>query len=125
MAHTTRYAFKGRSRLARDCGVSKSAISRLLNGHTNPSFPIALRVADALSRELDRKLDIRELFSEDGGYGRTFICDLVGCPGCLPAEAINDDGHTDPRYKGLRKGFWTGDVYEMEGPVWQPIEEMG
>jgi hypothetical protein len=30
MAHTTRYAFKGESRLASDAGVSKSAVCRLL-----------------------------------------------------------------------------------------------
>lgn len=124
MIHTSRYAFKGRSRLARDCGVSKSAISRLTNGHSVPSFRIALRVADALGRDLNREFDIRELFSEDGNYPTTFVCDLVGCKGCLPTDALDDQGQVNPIYEGMKKGFWSGDIFEIEGPLWQPIEEL-
>jgi transcriptional regulator with XRE-family HTH domain len=98
MAHTKRYSFKGRSRLARDCGVSKSAISRLMNGHSVPSFPVAMRVADALGRELGMEINIRQLFSEDGLYPTAFICAWLNCRGCLPAQAIDDEGQTNPMY---------------------------
>jgi len=123
MAHTLRYAFKGRSRLAVDCGISKSAISRLLNGRSKPTLHVVLRVTDALERELGRSLNVREIFSETGNYPTTFVCSLVGCPGCLPAQAVTEDGPT-PRYRGMEPGFWTGDVYELNGPLWHSIEEV-
>ncbi len=124
MIHTSRYSFKGRSRLARDCGVSKSAISRLLNGHSRPTYYLISRVTDALEREFGRKFGIRDLFSRNGEYPTTFVCDLVGCSGCLPAKSLNDEGQTNPAYKNFKKGFWSGDIYELKNPLWQPIEEV-
>ena len=95
-----------------------------MNGHSVPTFRVALRVAEALGRELDSQLDIRELFSETGQFPTTFVCDLLKCPGCLPARAVDDEGVTNPMYEGLKKGYWTGDIYELEEPFWQPVEEL-
>jgi len=51
MAHTTRYAFKGESRLASDAGVSKSAVCRLLSGKSSPSFVLVALLAQALQQQ--------------------------------------------------------------------------
>ena len=45
MEHSTRYAFMGEARLAKDCGVSCAAISRLMGGKSSPSFALTARIA--------------------------------------------------------------------------------
>jgi transcriptional regulator with XRE-family HTH domain len=82
MAHTTRYAFKGEARLAVDAGVSKSAVSRLVNGLSSPSFAVMSAIAGALEKHLGRVLDPRELVSFHGRYPTPSACDLCGCRGC-------------------------------------------
>ncbi len=72
MAHTTRYAFKGEGRLASDAGVSKSAVSRLVNGLSSPSFAVVSAIAHALEKRLGRPLDPRELVSFNGCYAAPF-----------------------------------------------------
>ena len=82
MAHTTRYAFKSETRLARDAGVSKSAVSRLVQGHTSPSFALVTALTRALEKALGLPLDPREVVSTDGTYPTPSVCDLVGCRKC-------------------------------------------
>lgn len=82
MAHTTRYAFKSETRLARDAGVSKSAVSRLVQGHTSPSFALVTAITRALEKALGVPLDPREVVSTDGTYPTSSVCDLVGCRRC-------------------------------------------
>lgn len=82
MAHSTRYAFKSETRLARDAGVSKSAVSRLVQGHTSPSFALVTAITRALERALGVPLDPREVVSTDGTYPTPSVCDLVGCRRC-------------------------------------------
>lgn len=116
MIHTDRYSFKGRSRLARDAGVSKSAISRLLNGTTRPTYRVVDRVIRALEREMGRSLDFREVISQDGNYATAWVCRLMGCAGCLPEHAKQDSR--------IEPGMWSGDNQEGEGEPWLPIEEI-
>lgn len=82
MAHTTRYAFKGTSRLASDAGVSKSAVCRLLNGNSSPSYALVVAITHALEEHLKRPLDPRDLVSPNGFYLTQSTCELVGCRGC-------------------------------------------
>ncbi len=82
MAHTTRYAFKSETRLARDAGVSKSAVRRLVQGHTSPSFALVTAITRALEKALDVPLDPREVVSIDGTYPTPSVCDLVGYRRC-------------------------------------------
>ncbi len=82
MAHTTRYAFKSETRLSRDAGVSKSAVSRLVQGHTSPSFALVTAITRALEKALGVPLDPREVVSTDGTYPTPSVCDLVGCRRC-------------------------------------------
>ncbi len=87
MAHTTRYAFKSETRLAHDAGVSKSAVSRLVQGHTSPSFALVTALTRALEKALGVPLDPREVVSTDGTYPTSSVCDLVGCRRCALYEA--------------------------------------
>lgn len=107
MAHTTRYAFKGDSRLALDAGVSKSAVSRLLNGQSSPSFALVSTLTKALSKRLGRILDPHEMISLDGTYPTPLVCHLCGCKGCLPSEAYDEENRIKPEWKGIQPGQWS------------------
>jgi len=106
MVHTDRYAFKGVSRLARDARVSASSLSRLVNGKLNPSFLMVARLTNALERELGYKIDPRDLVAECGEFLTSFACDLVGCRGCLPVNALDEFGDLKPAFAGVRPGTW-------------------
>ena len=119
MAHTTRYAFKGESRLAADAGVSKSAVSRLLNGQSSPSFVLVSALTRALEPHLQgglkgKRLDPHELISVDGTYPTSSACELAGCRGCLPIEAFADDGKLRPEFKEMKPGSWSLGSNRME-----------
>lgn len=107
LEHVPYYSFQGQVRLARDAGVSKSAVSRLLSGQTAPSFAVALAVTNALERRLGRRLDMRELLSLDGSYPTPSVCDLCGCGGCLPNRAYNPDDTLRPEYRHVPAGAWS------------------
>lgn len=82
MAYTTRYAFKSETCLARDVGVSKSAISRLVQRYTCPSFALVTAITHALEKALGVPLDPREVVSTNRTYPTPSVCDLVGCWRC-------------------------------------------
>ncbi|MCW3053462.1 MAG: hypothetical protein JWN14_2632 [Chthonomonadales bacterium] len=106
MAHTSRYAFKGQARLARDIGVSRSTISRLIAGETRPSLALALKITDRLEQELGQHIDPRDLLSLTGSYPTPSVCDLCGCRGCLPDAAYDADDRRRPLYRTLQPGQW-------------------
>ena len=106
LMHTTRYAFKSQARLAADAHVSEAAVSRLVNGHTNPSYQVVYAVTRALEKALGRPLDPRELVSFDGSYPTPSVCELAGCPGCLPDAAYDGEERLRPEYAGVRPGEW-------------------
>ena len=110
MAHTTRYAFKGETRLAQDCGASPSAISRILTGQTSPSYTLAVAITRALEKHTGKRIDPREIISLDGEYPTPSVCDLMGCKGCLPAEAFDEAERLKDEYLQLRPGQWTGSI---------------
>ncbi len=112
MAHTSRYAFKGESRLAHDAGVSKSAVCRLLNGQSSPSFALVSALTRALEPHLQRglcgqRLDPHELISLDGTYPTASACELAGCKGCLPAQAYDQENRLRPEFKEMKPGEWS------------------
>lgn len=83
--HVNAYLLAPVTSLARDAGVSHSALSRVLSGQAAPSFSLACKVAHALERRLGAALpgghlDPSELFSLDGTYPTASVCELVGCP---------------------------------------------
>ncbi len=84
MSHVNGYLLAPVTSLAREAGVSHSALSRVLSGQAAPSFSLACKVARALERRLGAvlpggRLDPCELFSLDGTYPTASVCDLVGC----------------------------------------------
>lgn len=105
-AHIDRYAFKGVSRLARDARLSPSSVSRLINGKTNPSFALVARLTFAIERRLGFRIDPRDLVAEKGRFLTKYVCDLAGCRGCLPDNALDEFGDTKPAFKDIRPGQW-------------------
>lgn len=106
MAHLDRYAFHGTVRLAMDARVSASSVSRLIHGKMNPSMRMAARIAAAFEREIGKPIDVRELLSESGSFPTRFVCDLVGCRGCLPPNAYDEFGDLKPAFEGVAPGTW-------------------
>ncbi len=100
MEHSTRYAFMGETRLAKDCGVSVSSICRLIIGYGSPSFAIIFKITAAFEKEFKRPIDPREVAALDSGYPTGKVCDVVGCHGCTPQAAWNDDDTLKPEYVG-------------------------
>lgn len=114
MAHSSRYGFRGTSRLAKDAGVAKSTISHLIHGKSSPLYKTLERIVSKLEFQLGRKLSVRDVVSEDGSY-KVPVCRLVGCPGCLPEFAFMADGSIKPEWSRVHPGEWSGDVAELEG----------
>lgn len=107
MLHVPWYTIQGQHRLAADCYVSSSTISRLVRNQTSPSYRLARAVTDALARRLGVPLDMRDIFSTDGSYPTACVCDLSpSCTGCFPPEALDDDGQFTPAFVGLKPGDW-------------------
>jgi transcriptional regulator with XRE-family HTH domain len=99
MEHATRYAFMGEVRLAKDCGVSCAAISRLLAGKSCPSFALIVRIGQAFEKQFGKPIDLRELISLDGSYPSATVCQIVGCHGCSPQAAWNEDDTMKAEYR--------------------------
>lgn len=113
MAHTSRYSFRGTSRLAKDAGVAKSTVCHILHGRSNPFFKTVTPIVKSLEFQLARKLNVREVFSDDGTYPTKHVCRLAGCKGCLPDSVHQSDGSIKRAWAHIRPGRWTGDVFEF------------
>ena len=107
LVHIPKLSIRGQARLAAEVGVSRSTVSRLVNGKINPSYRLARSVTDALERFLGRSLDIRDVFSTDGTYLTPSGCTLCLCGGCLPEAAWSEDGTLKPEWKEARPGDWS------------------
>jgi|SRR5579871_3036090 len=106
MAHNDKFAFKGVRRLASAARVSPSSVSRFINGQINPSFLLVARLTEALEKQLGFHIDPRDLIAEDGRFLNRFVCDVVGCRGCLPDRAWDEDGSVKPAFKDIKSGEW-------------------
>lgn len=113
MLHLPKYSFRGTSRLAADSGLAKCTISRLVRGTTNPLYSTIGRIVKCLNRQLGRELPHDEVIAESGRYPTAFVCELVGCPGCLPDQAYHDDGSLRSSWRSKPSGQWTGDYSEL------------
>lgn len=107
LVHIPKLSIRGQARLAAEVGVSRSTVSRLVNGKINPSYRLARSVTDALERFLGRPLDMRDVFSTDGTYLTPSGCALCRCRGCLPEAAWSEDGTLKPEWKEARPGDWS------------------
>ncbi len=102
MEHSSRYAFMGEARLAKDCGVSDAAICRLLVGYSSPSFAMLCKLTAAFEKEFKKSIDPRELAAIDGQFPTASVCEIVGCKGCTPQAAWNPDDTMKPEYSHLK-----------------------
>ena len=115
MVHVSRYSFQGRARLAADAGVSRSTISRMINGQTSPSHALVQAVTDALAVHLKKPLVPHDLFSRDGSYHERSGCRLSGCTGCLPEAAFDGHGRRRAEWLNARPGDWSLSQNPEEG----------
>lgn len=111
MEHHNRFMFKGVSKLALDAGVSPSSVSRLINGKMNPSHQMVQRLRKALERAYGFRIDPGDLIAEEGRFVTKFVCDVVGCPGCLPKAAYDEFGSLKDAYKDVKSGQWVTSRY--------------
>jgi len=107
LVHIPKLSIRGQARLAAEVGVSRSTVSRLVNGRINPSYRLARGVTDALERFLGRPLDMRDVFSTDGTYLTPSGCALCRCGGCLPEEAYDREANLRPQWRDQRPGDWS------------------
>lgn len=107
MAHTARYAFEPQARLAKDVGVSRSTISRIVAGKSAPSLPLALKITACLEAALHRPVDVRDVFAEGGRYKTRSGCEVAGCKGCMPEAAYDRQGRLRSEFRHMRPGDWT------------------
>ncbi|MBV6459404.1 MAG: hypothetical protein HONBIEJF_02552 [Fimbriimonadaceae bacterium] len=114
MIHLPRYWSMGASALARDIGMSKSTISHLLRGKSNPLYSTASRVVKGLESQLGFPLNDKEVFSEDGSYPTPYVCTLVGCRGCLPGAFLSSGRQLRRGLPRIERGHCTGDNFELE-----------
>ena len=98
MEHSTRYAFMGSMRLAKDCSVSEAAICRLLSGYGSPSYAMIARLTQAFEKEFKQAIDPRDVAAINGAFLTPTVCEVVGCKGCTPQAAWNDDDTLKPEY---------------------------
>ena len=107
LVHIPKLSIRGQARLASEVGVSRSTVSRLVNGRINPSYRLARGVTSALERMLGYPLDMRDVFSTDGTYLTPSGCGLCRCPGCLPDEAYDSEDNLHPAWRGQQPGDWS------------------
>lgn len=103
--------------MAKDAGVAKSTICHILHGRTNPLYKTVAPIIRSLEFQLARRLNVRDVFSEDGKYPTKHVCTLVGCKGCLPDRIYDVDGSKKPEWPDLEPGKWTGDSLEFAGAI--------
>lgn len=113
MEHSEQFAFHGTVRLARAAGVSHSAVSRLIHQQTDPTFRLVARLTRALEVEFGVHLDPRDLVAEHGSFINRSVCDVVGCGGCLPTLAYDEQENLQPAFCGIRPGKWVTSRYPM------------
>jgi transcriptional regulator with XRE-family HTH domain len=78
MDYITWYGFRGQVRLAKEAGVTETAVSRVVNGKTRPTYRVIKGITEAFERQLGRHIDPRDLFSLDRTYPTATVRELLG-----------------------------------------------
>ena len=107
MTHINYLSFEGQARLAKEAGISPSAVSRLVRGESNPSFAHVLSLLKVFEKHLGKRIDPRDLLTMDGQYPTPSVCELCGCRGCLPEQFYNLDGTMKEQFKHIKSGEWS------------------
>ena len=117
IAHATRYDLYGVKCLAADSGVSKATISRWLNGSVTPLYIKFAEVVKCLEAEIGIRIPTYEILRGNDGYPTPFVCQLVGCRGCLPDAVMNSDGSRKSEFLHVKSGKWSGDMDEFSKAI--------
>jgi transcriptional regulator with XRE-family HTH domain len=88
--HVPWYSIEGIVRLAKDTGLSTSTISRLVGQKNSPSYRVAETIASVISQKTGIPIETNEIFSPSGNFPTPSVCSLMGCKGCLPPEAWDE-----------------------------------
>jgi transcriptional regulator with XRE-family HTH domain len=116
LVHVPYYTIQGRARLASDCNVSRSTISRLLNKRRSISFQLATKIANALSMRSGRLIEPQEIFALGGSYPTASACELMGCRGCLPPSAWDEQALSlRPGWNNALPSQWSNLVGQQPG----------
>ncbi len=107
LSHLCAFTFQPQARLAKEVGVSRSTISRLINGKIRPSPTLVKKIQQVLDRKLGRPIPTREWLSPDTTWPTAAVCKVLGCPGCLPEQAYCADGSLKPAFRHIAPGTWT------------------
>jgi hypothetical protein len=107
LIHINYFSFQGQARLAYEAGYARSTIHRLIHGKCQPSFALVHAIQQVLDRRLGKPLATEEWLSLDGRFPTASICRLVGCRGCLPDQAYNEDDTMKPEYQHVTPGQWS------------------
>lgn len=92
--------------MAVDSGVSRSTIWRLMHEDYPPPLFVVSKVAAALEKQLDRRIDPRDIVAENGAFLTKFCCEVAGCKGCLPESAHDEWCRLKSIYQSIRPGEW-------------------
>ena len=107
MEHIQDYYFEGASHLAKDAGISRAALSRLINGRSSPSYALVCALTKAIEKKVGHHIDPRDLISLDRDYLTPSLCEVTLCDGCLPDCIYDDNGDLKAEYRHLRSGQWS------------------
>jgi transcriptional regulator with XRE-family HTH domain len=122
MEHIQDYYIEGASHFAKDAGISRSALSRLMRGESSPSYALVCALTKALEQKLGHRIDPRELISVDGTFLTPSICELVLCNGCLPDCLYDEEDNVKPEYRHIRSGQWSREA-SLEGDNLIAVEQ--
>ncbi len=108
LLHIPFYSIETLARLAVDTELSKASLSRLTRGKSRPSFRTAEAIAWAISKRSGVQIHPCEIFSADGAFPTPSACKLMGCRGCLPPEAWNEQtDRIKPLWRNAKPGEWS------------------
>jgi hypothetical protein len=95
-----------------DSGVSKSALNRLLNGHSSPSFALVSLLTGSVGAATKQGRRSQAADPARLGFARrrvsdASVCSLAGCWGCLPTSAYDENEKLKPEYRDVKPGQWS------------------
>ena len=122
MEHIQDYYIEGPSHLAKDAGISRAALSRLMRGESSPSYALVCALTNVFEKKLGHRIDPRDLISVDGEFLTPSVCELVLCDGCLPDCLYDRDDNVKQKYRHIRPGRWSREA-SIEGDKLLSTEE--
>ena len=90
MLHIPWYSIQGKARLAEDTLLSAMTTTRAIAGDRVQTETMQV-ITEAIADRFGQTIALEEIFSTDSTYPTECVCELMGCPGCLPPEAWDNE----------------------------------